>query len=65
VHPGGLLAVALNGPADVAPAVRRRAGLRIVDIAADAGFADVTHFHRVFRQAYGSTPAQLRRGRAG
>ena len=37
-----------------------RAALRIIDIAADNGFADVTHFHRVFRQAYGYTPAQLR-----
>jgi AraC family transcriptional activator of tynA and feaB len=130
VHAGGLLAVALNGPADPGPAARHRAGLldaaladvaehladddlspaatarrlgisvrqlhqvfgahertfgvelrrqrleqarrdltdparaglRVIDIAADAGFADVTHFHRVFRQAYGVTPAQLRRG---
>ncbi len=38
-----------------------RAALRIIDIAADNGFADVTHFHRVFRQAYGYTPAQARR----
>ncbi|HET7017634.1 MAG TPA: helix-turn-helix domain-containing protein [Streptosporangiaceae bacterium] len=42
-----------------------RAGLRIIDIAADNGFADVTHFHRVFRQVYGYTPAELRRGRPG
>jgi AraC-like DNA-binding protein len=133
VHAGGLLAVALNGPADLGPGARRRAGqldaaladvaehladddlcpattagrlgisvrqlhqvfaghgrtfgaelrrqrleqarrdladparagLRVIDIAADAGFADVTHFHRVFRRAYGCTPAQLRRGQAG
>jgi AraC family transcriptional regulator, positive regulator of tynA and feaB len=50
--------VALSGPAQVEPAPRdladpARAGLRVIDIAADAGFADVTHFHRVFRQAYG------------
>jgi AraC-like DNA-binding protein len=38
-----------------------RAELRVIDVAADNGFADVTHFHRVFRQAYGYTPAQLRR----
>lgn len=38
-----------------------RAALRVIDIAADNGFADVTHFHRVFRQVYGYTPAQLRR----
>jgi AraC family transcriptional activator of tynA and feaB len=131
VHAGGLLAVALNGPADPGPATRHRAGLldaaladvaehladddlcpattarrlgisvrqlhqlfgarertfsaelrrqrleqarrdltdpararlRVIDIAVDAGFADVTHFHRVFRQAYGVTPAQLRRDR--
>jgi AraC family transcriptional activator of tynA and feaB len=42
-----------------------RAALRIIDIAADNGFADVTHFHRVFRAAYGCTPAELRRGQAG
>ncbi|HEY3904741.1 MAG TPA: helix-turn-helix domain-containing protein [Streptosporangiaceae bacterium] len=42
-----------------------RAALRIIDIAADNGFADVTHFHRVFRQAYGCTPAQLRHRETG
>jgi AraC-like DNA-binding protein len=36
------------------------AGLRVVDIAIDAGFVDVTHFHRAFRQRYGRTPAQVR-----
>jgi AraC family transcriptional activator of tynA and feaB len=35
--------------------------LRIIDIAADAGFADVRHFHRVFRKVYGQTPGQLRK----
>jgi AraC family transcriptional activator of tynA and feaB len=38
-----------------------RSGFRVADIAAEAGFADVTHFHRVFRQAFGYTPAGLRR----
>jgi AraC family transcriptional activator of tynA and feaB len=38
-----------------------RARLRIIDIAADNGFVGVTHFHRVFRQTYGYTPAQRRR----
>lgn len=38
-----------------------RAHLRIIDIAADNGFADVTHFHRVFRQTYGYTPTAHRR----
>lgn len=37
-----------------------RAGLRVIDIAADNGFADVTHFHRAFRRAYGCTPVQAR-----
>jgi AraC-like DNA-binding protein len=37
-----------------------RDALRVIDVAADAGFADVTHFHRVFRQTYGYTPARLR-----
>lgn len=36
------------------------AGLRIIDIAADNGFVDVTHFHRVFREMFGYTPAQVR-----
>jgi AraC family transcriptional regulator, positive regulator of tynA and feaB len=39
-----------------------RAGLRVIDIAADNGFADVTHFHRAFRRAFGCTPAQARAG---
>lgn len=41
-----------------------RSVLRIIDIAAEAGFADVTHFHRTFRQTYGLTPAQVRRNAA-
>lgn len=31
-------------------------------IALQAGFADQSHFTRVFRQAYGLTPAQYARG---
>jgi AraC family transcriptional activator of tynA and feaB len=38
-----------------------RSALRVIDIAADAGFADVSHFHRVFRKVYGQTPGQLRK----
>ena len=37
-----------------------RAHLRVIDVAADAGFADVTSFHRAFRREYGRTPAQVR-----
>ena len=42
-----------------------RAHLRIIDIATDAGFADVTSFHRAFRRRYGDTPAQTRQPRNG
>lgn len=36
------------------------AHLRVIDIAADAGFGDVTSFHRAFRREFGRTPAQTR-----
>lgn len=39
------------------PALRH---LRIIDIAADAGFADVASFHRAFRRAYAKTPGEVR-----
>jgi AraC-like DNA-binding protein len=34
--------------------------MRVIDVAVDAGFADVTSFHRAFRREYGCTPAQVR-----
>jgi AraC-like DNA-binding protein len=34
--------------------------LRVIDVAVEAGFPDVTSFHRAFRSVYGCTPAQLR-----
>jgi len=37
-----------------------RSRLRVIDVAADAGFADVTSFHRAFRREYGRTPAEVR-----
>lgn len=37
-----------------------RRWLRVIDIAAGAGFADVASFHRAFRREYGRTPAQIR-----
>jgi AraC-like DNA-binding protein len=37
-----------------------RRHLRVIDIAADAGFGDVTSFHRAFRGEFGRTPAQVR-----
>jgi AraC-like DNA-binding protein len=43
---------------DLEDPARRR--LRVIDIAADAGFADVTSFHRAFRREYGHTPARVR-----
>jgi AraC family transcriptional activator of tynA and feaB len=37
-----------------------RRHLRVIDVAADAGFANVAGFHRAFRREYGRTPAQVR-----
>ncbi|MCP2342237.1 helix-turn-helix domain-containing protein [Actinomadura rupiterrae] len=37
-----------------------RAGRRIVDVAVEAGFPNVTSFHRAFRREFGRTPAQVR-----
>ncbi|MFI5906884.1 helix-turn-helix domain-containing protein [Dactylosporangium sp. NPDC051541] len=34
--------------------------LRVIDIATEAGFLNVASFHRAFRQAYGTTPTQVR-----
>lgn len=42
-----------------------RSHLRVIDIAADAGFGNVASFHRAFRREFGRTPAQVRAGRAG
>jgi AraC-like DNA-binding protein len=33
---------------------------RIADIAAEAGFSDLSYFSRAFRRAYGRTPSALR-----
>jgi AraC family transcriptional regulator, positive regulator of tynA and feaB len=37
-----------------------RAHLRVIDIAAEAGFGDVASFHRAFRREFGRTPASVR-----
>jgi AraC-like DNA-binding protein len=37
---------------------------RLVDVACDAGFADQAHFTRVFKSAFGLTPARYRALRA-
>jgi AraC family transcriptional activator of tynA and feaB len=37
-----------------------RGGLRVVDVAVEAGFGDLSSFHRAFRRAYGRTPAEVR-----
>jgi AraC family transcriptional regulator, positive regulator of tynA and feaB len=36
------------------------AHLRVIDVAAEAGFGDVTSFHRAFRREFGRTPASVR-----
>jgi AraC-like DNA-binding protein len=46
----------------------RSIGLKISDVASNAGFADLSHFNRSFRRRYGVTPSAVRaaaRGRAG
>jgi AraC-like DNA-binding protein len=40
----------------------RQSGRKIVDIAFEAGFADVSHFNRSFRRQFGDTPSGVRRG---
>jgi AraC-like DNA-binding protein len=39
---------------------RRYIHLAIIDIAFEAGFGDVSHFHRVFRRRFGDTPLAVR-----
>jgi AraC-like DNA-binding protein len=34
---------------------------RIADVAAEAGFADLSHFSRAFRRRYGASPSDIRR----
>lgn len=36
------------------------AHLRVIDVATEAGFANVASFHRAFRRAFGRTPSELR-----
>jgi len=36
------------------------AHLRVIDVAADAGFGNVAGFHRAFRRAFGRTPGEIR-----
>jgi AraC-like DNA-binding protein len=44
---------------------RRYLHLPIVDIAFEAGFGDVAHFHRVFRRQFGDTPSAVRAAATG
>lgn len=39
-----------------------RAGARVADVAAEAGFADQSHFGRAFRRAFGVSPGRYRQG---
>lgn len=43
----------------------RRADLRIGDIAYEVGFADEAHFSRLFRQAFGQSPREMRAAKGG
>jgi AraC-like DNA-binding protein len=38
----------------------QRRGRKIADIAAEAGFTDLSYFNRTFRRYYGMTPSDLR-----
>jgi transcriptional regulator GlxA family with amidase domain len=40
------------------------AELRIAEIAAEAGFVDISHFNRSFRRVFGDTPLGMRAGAA-
>lgn len=40
-------------------------GQKIVDIAFDCGFGDVSNFNRVFRREFGTSPREFRRGMSG
>ncbi len=40
-------------------------GHRIADIAAEAGFTDLSYFNRAFRRRYGMTPSRMRAGGGG
>lgn len=48
-----------------ARALLERGGKSVTDIAAETGFADVSHLIRVFRAAEGTTPGAWRRAREG
>lgn len=37
--------------------------LRVGDIAAMVGFSDLSHFNHTFRQRFGESPTDARRGR--
>jgi AraC-like DNA-binding protein len=39
---------------------RARANLKIIDIALAAGFANLSHFNRLFRARFGETPSSAR-----
>ena len=47
-----------EGGGAVAQASRRHH--KVADIAAEAGFADLSYFNRAFRRHYGATPSDLR-----
>jgi AraC-like DNA-binding protein len=54
-----------NCRVEYASAQLARTAVPLADIAAEAGFADQSHFTRVFKQATGLTPAAFRRSVSG
>ncbi|RUU46363.1 AraC family transcriptional regulator [Mesorhizobium sp. M6A.T.Ca.TU.002.02.2.1] len=43
----------------------RDADWTISSIAFEAGFGDLSYFHRAFRRLYGATPSDIRQGMLG
>jgi len=51
-----------TGDATLALADARYDRLKVIDIAHDCGFNDVSHFNRCFRRRFGVTPSDIRFG---
>ena len=42
----------------------RRPGAKVLSVAAECGFGDLSHFNRTFKRLVGRTPKQVRMGQA-